>query len=206
MYYLLSFVIGMMTAFSPCVIPLTPILVKSSTSKNKYTSIILSLGLIFSFTVFGLFVSFLKDYFNEDLIKNIAGVVLILSGILMLFPKIKELFHHHKKHSCVCHKVDSESSAHQFLLGSLLGFAWIPCSTHTFGVVMAFILMNTKSVFTFLIFTLFALGVCLPLILMSWIAKEFITKHNGKIKKISQIGNKILAYLIIIVGVMALLD
>lgn len=205
MHYLLSLIVGLLTVFSPCIIPLTPIIVKSSISKKRYTSLILSLGLIVAFSIFGIFFGFVESHFSEHVIKNIAGVILILLGLLILFPKFKDFFHKHKKHNCMCKHIKTEKPSEQFLFGFVLGMAWIPCSMHTLGITMSLALTNRHSKLTFLMFTLFAIGISIPLVGMSWLAKEYFVRNSGKIKKISQIGNKILAYLIIIIGISVLI-
>lgn len=205
MLYILSFFIGMLTAFSPCVLPLTPIIVKSSISKNRYTSLISSLGLIIAFTIFGLIFGVVESHFSEHLVKNIAGFILILLGISMLIPNFKNHMHKHKKHNCVCEHIDSEKPTNNLLFGFLLGMAWIPCSMHTLGIVIGLASTNIHSKLSFLVFMLFAIGISIPIIGASWLAKEFFIMHSKKIKKIGQIGNKILAFLIIVIGISAIL-
>jgi len=205
MYYLLSLVVGILTAFSPCVIPLTPIILKSSISEKKYTAFILSFGLIVSFTIFGLIFGIIESCFDGHWIKDIAGIILIALGLSILFPKIKDFFHKHKENHCIYCRINTEKSLGQFLLGFILGMAWLPCSMHTFGVVIGLSLSNQQPKLTFLMFMLFAIGISIPLIGASWLAKEFLIKNSGKIKKINQIGNKILAYLIIVIGIKSIL-
>src|SRR5207247_3674823 len=77
---------GIVTAISPCVLPVLPILLAGGASGRKPFRVIT--GLIASFVVFTLFASWLLDKLGlpQDLLRNIAIALLFLVAATLLVP------------------------------------------------------------------------------------------------------------------------
>src|SRR5436309_10744806 len=82
---------GLVTAVSPCVLPVLPILLAGGASGRKPFRIIA--GLIASFVVFTLFASWLLDKLGlpQDLLRNIAIALLFLVAATLLVPALGSL-------------------------------------------------------------------------------------------------------------------
>src|SRR6476660_6202746 len=79
---------GLITAFSPCVLPVLPILLAGGVSGRKPLRIIT--GLVASFVVFTLFATWLLDKLGlpQDLLRNIAIALLFVMAATLLVPHI----------------------------------------------------------------------------------------------------------------------
>ncbi|MEO6729063.1 MAG: cytochrome c biogenesis protein DipZ [Candidatus Dojkabacteria bacterium] len=88
-----SFLAGILTVLSPCVLPLLPVVIGSSlTSKSKSKPIIITLSLAVSIIVFTLLlkVSTLLINIPPELLQYISGGIVIFLGLINIFPKVWE--------------------------------------------------------------------------------------------------------------------
>ena len=82
---LIGLVAGIVTAISPCVLPVLPILVAGGASGRSPARVIA--GLVASFSVFTLFATWILDKLGlpQDLLRNLAIVLLfVMAGVLLL--------------------------------------------------------------------------------------------------------------------------
>ena len=90
MYVLLgiAFLAGIITAISPCVLPVLPILLAGGASGRKPFRIVA--GLVASFVVFTLFSVWLLDKLGlpQDLLRNIAIALLFVVAATLLVPRL----------------------------------------------------------------------------------------------------------------------
>src|SRR3954454_3740126 len=79
---------GIVTAISPCVLPVLPILLAGGASGRKPLQVIA--GLVASFTVFTLFATWLLDKLGlpDDLLRNLAIALLFLLAAILLVPRL----------------------------------------------------------------------------------------------------------------------
>src|SRR5437763_4022177 len=84
----IGFVAGLVTAISPCVLPVLPILLAGGASGRRPLRIIA--GLIASFTVFTLFATWILDRLGlpQDFLRNLAIGLLFLVAATLLVPQI----------------------------------------------------------------------------------------------------------------------
>src|SRR5919199_6196739 len=84
----IGFLAGLVTAISPCVLPVLPILLAGGASGRKPLRIIT--GLVASFVVFTLFSAWLLEKLGlpQDLLRNIAIALLFLVAATLIFPQL----------------------------------------------------------------------------------------------------------------------
>ena len=84
----IGFLAGVVTAISPCVLPVLPILLAGGASGRKPFRIIA--GLVASFVVFTLFATWLLDRLGlpDDLLRNIAIALLFVVAATLLVPRL----------------------------------------------------------------------------------------------------------------------
>ena len=84
-----GFLAGLVTAISPCVLPVLPILLAGGASGRRPLRIIV--GLIASFVVFTLFATWLlgKLGLPDDLLRNIAIALLFVVAATLLVPQAR---------------------------------------------------------------------------------------------------------------------
>src|ERR671923_1192038 len=83
-----AFVAGVVTAISPCVLPVLPIVLAGGATGGGRRPYAIVAGLVASFTVFTLAATALLSALGlpDDLLRNIAIGVLLLVGLSLLVP------------------------------------------------------------------------------------------------------------------------
>src|SRR5690349_24703438 len=89
----IAFAAGIVTAISPCVFPVLPIVFAGGATGGRRKPFAIIAGLVLSFTAFTLFGVWLlrKLGLPEDLLRNIAIALLFLVAATLLFPKVEEI-------------------------------------------------------------------------------------------------------------------
>ena len=80
----IGFVAGLVTAVSPCVLPVLPILLAGGASGGRRKPFAIVAGLVVSFSVFTLFAAWVLDQLGlpKDLLRNIAIAMLFVIAII----------------------------------------------------------------------------------------------------------------------------
>src|SRR5260221_136136 len=89
-----SFLAGLITILAPCIWPLLPIVFSASSIGGKRKSLGITLGVMASFTLFTLFISYLVKIFpiNPNSLRLVATVIIGLLGLSMLIPSLGAQF------------------------------------------------------------------------------------------------------------------
>src|ERR687898_369446 len=82
----IAFAAGLVTALSPCVLPVLPVLLAGGAAGGPRRPYAIVAGLVVSFTVFTITAAALLDALGlpQDLLRNAAIALLILAGIRVL--------------------------------------------------------------------------------------------------------------------------
>lgn len=190
--FLLAFWGGIISFFSPCILPLVPAYLSyisgvslQELSSSRRTLVIKVLIFIFGFSLFfsllGASASFLGNWLfvYRDLLNRIGGVILIIFGVSFLgFVKLPFLY----RETRINLKVTGGYIG-AFLLGLVFALGWTPCVT---PILSSIFLYATKeesvSKGTLLLFS-YALGMGIPFFLVAWFIDVFL-KNTSKIKKV----------------------
>src|SRR6185503_15783093 len=89
-----SFLAGIVTVLSPCVLPVLPALLSAGAGKGKLRPIGIILGLISSFTLFTLSLTAIvrATGISPDVLRYAAIVLIAGFGLLLIFPRLGERF------------------------------------------------------------------------------------------------------------------
>ncbi|WP_035003044.1 cytochrome c biogenesis CcdA family protein [Lebetimonas sp. JH292] len=208
MPFVVSFIAGVLSFFSPCVLPLVPIyffyitgisakeieqrnLNKKERLKILINSFLFILGFALVFVLIGAAAAnLIGNIFANKWLNVIAGIVIIIFGLnIGGFIKFK-IFQYEKRLNL--------QNAGSFLLGVSFAFGWTPCIGPIFGTIVGMAATDpAKSVSMMIVYSL---GLALPFLLMAiftvW-SIRFIQKaknYMGLIEKASGI-------LLILVGI-----
>ena len=210
------FLEGIISFFSPCVIPLIPLYMgylatnakeideKGNVTYKKKVVLIYTLffilGISMSFFILGLSFTGLGLFFkdNRKIFLEIGGILIVILGLFQL-GIIKVDFLNKEKKLKINFNPNKMSKKTAFLMGFLFSFAWTPCV----GPALSSTLIMASTASTALIGNLFvlvyAIGFLLPFIILGL----FTTKVLNIIKRKQNILNyivKIGAIIIIVMG------
>src|SRR3989338_9171887 len=83
-----AFLAGLVTILAPCIWPLLPIVLSASSGAGKQRPLGLTLGVMISFTVFTLTISYLEKILpiGPNLFRLVSVVIIALLGLFMVIP------------------------------------------------------------------------------------------------------------------------
>lgn len=213
------FMQGILSFFSPCVLPLIPLYIgylsggtQSVSEEGKFSfnrkkvlvnTIFFVLGISFTFFLLGLGVSVLGSFLkgNQVLFARIGGAFVIVFGLYQLgvFGKSKMLGSEHRLQLKMDRLVMSPWMA--LLMGFTFSFAWTPCV----GPALSSVLLMAASAGTkttgFVMIAVYTLGFVLPFLAVGIFGAtllELFKKHNKIVRYTVKIGG----ILMILMGVM----
>jgi cytochrome c biogenesis protein CcdA/thiol-disulfide isomerase/thioredoxin len=122
---LIGFLGGIVTAISPCVLPVLPVLLAGGASGRKPLRIVA--GLVASFGVFTLFASWLLRQLGlpQDLLRNLAIALLFVMAGVLLLPRAALLL---EQGLSFFSRLRPAKAGGGFFLGATLGLVFVPCA------------------------------------------------------------------------------
>ncbi len=202
--YLLSFVEGIMTFISPCILPMLPIyfLYLAGTSDEdkpdeklkKSTLILNSIGFVIGFTlIFVLFGAtatslgaFLKDH--RGTLKVVSGIVVFIFGLNFMGVLKIGFLNQEKRLNYQFKKLNFVKS---IVFGLVFAFGWTPCVSAFLAPLFALASTSETLLKGMLILFIYSLGLGLPFIISAVVFDNIkgvfkvIQKHNRIISIIS---------------------
>src|SRR5580765_1641069 len=136
----IAFLAGVITAVSPCVLPVLPIVLAGGASGGRRRPYAIVAGLITMFVFSILFATYLLEQLGlpEDLLRNISIALLFAIAATLLFPRLSTLL---ERALAPFSRRGSKHMDSGFLLGCALGFAFVPCG----GPILAYVSAQSAS-------------------------------------------------------------
>jgi cytochrome c biogenesis protein CcdA/thiol-disulfide isomerase/thioredoxin len=161
-----AFVAGIVTAISPCVLPVLPIVFAGGASGGRRRPYAVVAGLVASFTVFTLVATALLSALDlpDDLLRNIAIAVVLVVGLSLLAPQLGALVERPFQ-ALGRHRPGDVGGG--FLLGASLGLLFTPCAGPVIAAVAALAATNRFSAESVLVTLAYALGAGIVLLLFA---------------------------------------
>ncbi|AIS31582.1 cytochrome C-type biogenesis protein DsbD [Methanobacterium formicicum] len=187
--YLLSFLAGIASIISPCVLPLIPVVVGFSLLKRKNTEIVaFGLGFFLLFAIITILTAIFTAAINYYLLYFRIAAALILVIIGVLFIVNKKLFN--ISAPSISNTPDSEKGiVGSFLMGFLTCLAWSPCFGPYVVAVATYSASTGNIGYSIINMAIFAGGFSLTILiiafLMSKIDFKAILKYSDWIRIIS---------------------
>jgi cytochrome c biogenesis protein CcdA len=208
--YGLSFLAGVLSTLSPCVLPLVPILLGSAASSHRYGIFALVGGLMLSFTLIGVGLGSLGSCIGleQDTLRVVGGVLLIVFGAVIISPRLQDKFSAAVSSLGMGQRMLARfnlGGLHgQFLLGLLLGVVWSPCVGPTLGVAITLASQGQALAQVAAVMLMFSLGAGLPLLAIGMLSRQAIGKWRGRMMEAGQKTKKLFGAALLLIGVLVL--
>ena len=201
----IAFVFGVLSFFSPCVLPLVPgyLAIFSDIEKNIRIRLIGSIQFTFGFTL--VFISLaaiatnIGSFFsrNSQSLSIVSGLVIIVFGLILFFPKLNQRYFYSANYV----DLNKFKNYKNFILGLTFAFGFTPCIGPVLGALLT--LSSSSQTVNEGIFLLsaYSLGLAIPFISMPILSTKINLK--GKLFTIfQQYSNKISGSILIIIGLL----
>jgi len=202
---LIAFGAGLVSIFSPCVLPLLPAIVASSTDRGRYRPLAIVLGLSISFVSMGLVASAFGAVFTaySNYIFTAAIVLIIAMGFWMLFdlhlpystPRLGLI----DRVSMKTYDIPTEGIASGLLLGLALGIVWLPCTGPVLGTILTWVAAKGDVITGGLLLSIYSLGFAVPMLGIAYSTK-MSSSLAGKSSKTIWI-KRVAGFVLIVVGI-----
>jgi cytochrome c-type biogenesis protein len=207
--YGLGLLAGALSTLSPCVLPLVPVLVGAAVNAHRRGPLALGIGLALSFAIVGILLATLGASLglDPDTFRTAGGVVLAVFGLVMLVPKLQDLFARavaalSNSGNQLLARVTFEGLAGQFMVGVLLGVVWSPCVGPTLGAATTLASQGRDLGQISVLMLLFGIGAAAPLILLGSLSRATLGKLRGSLLRAGQDGKQIFGAVMLGLGVL----
>lgn len=177
---LFSFLAGLVTILSPCILPILPIVLTGSLGGGKSRPYGVVTGFVASFTFFTLFLSTLVRILgiSADILRSISIIVILVFGLSLVLPGFQGIVE--KLFSGLASRTPT-SSGNGFggglVLGLSLGLLWTPCVGPILASVISLSLTGSITLSTFAIILAYSLGTALPMLLIIHSGRSLLQRH-----------------------------
>src|SRR5829696_4688249 len=161
-----GFVAGLVTALSPCVLPVLPIVLAGGATGRRPLAIIA--GIVASFTVFTLFAAWLLDLVGlpDDFLRSLAIALLLLMAVSLLVPQVAELLA--RPLQFLTRRRSGELGG-GFFLGASLGLVFVPCAGPVLAAVTVIAAKREVGLDSFLLTLSYAAGAAVPMLAIAFL-------------------------------------
>ena len=162
---------GIVTAVSPCVFPVLPILFAGGSGSRRRPYAIIG-GLVASFATFTLFATWILDRLNlpQDFLRNLSIGLLFLLAAMLIFPQVGVFVERRLAFASRWRPAGDLGGG--FLLGASLGLVFVPCA----GPVLAAITANAARIDfgwkTIAVTVAYALGAAVPMLAVALLGQS----------------------------------
>lgn len=209
MTYLLSLGAGSLTALSPCILPILPIMAGGSMTKRKSGPIFIAAGLISSLVIMGLLFSSVTSLLglSEERVRLSSAWMLLFFGIFLVVPILKDRLNSKLEgfgNSVLksTGRFSMEYRTGQFGIGFFLGAAWSPCVGPALGAALGLATSNASIVQAGLMMILFGLGLSLPLLGIAYGFRKFFQSKRNQLVRWNKFGNQLLGGSLAVAGLL----
>jgi cytochrome c biogenesis protein CcdA/thiol-disulfide isomerase/thioredoxin len=181
----IGFLAGIVTAISPCVLPVLPILLAGGAAGRKPLRIIG--GLVLSFSVFTLFASWLLDALGlpQDLLRNLAISLLFVMAAVLLIPRLALWV---ERSLSLFSRLRPANAGGGFFLGVTLGLVFVPCAGPFLAAVTTAAAREDFGVRTIAATVAYSIGAAIPMLLIVRGGREAaarIKEHAATLRTVS---------------------
>ena len=219
-FFLSVFLAGILSFFSPCILPLLPVYTGvllddkdgAQASSGKFSISVTSLlrtlafiaGISFIFILLGYGAGFLGDLLYASWFQYVTGAVIILLGLHQMEILHFKGLYKEKRLQLQGQGQNGKGYSQAFLLGLTFSFAWTPCVGPVLGSVLALAASGGSGAWQGAgLMLVYTLGLALPFLLLA-LTSSYVLKHFRKLHPYLGILKKVGGFLIIVMGLLVL--
>lgn len=219
-FFLSVFLAGILSFFSPCILPLLPVYTVvllddkngAQASSGKFSISVTSLlrtlafiaGISFIFILLGYGAGFLGDLLYASWFQYLTGAIIILLGLHQMEILHFKGLYKEKRLQLQGQGQNGKGYSQAFLLGLTFSFAWTPCVGPVLGSVLALAASGGSGAWQGAgLMLVYTLGLALPFLLLA-LTSSYVLKHFRKLHPYLGILKKVGGFLIIVMGFLVL--
>ena len=202
---------GLLSTLSPCVLPIIPILLGSTTNAHPRAPLALAGGLALSYAVIGTALAWAGSALGLDtsIFRDIGAAVLGLLGLVLISGGLQQRFAAATSSigdagNHLISRMRLDGLWGQFTIGLVLGVVWSPCVGPTLGAAIVLASQGAQLPQVALLMGIFGLGAALPVVALAYVSRSAMLKMRGKLMQAGKTGKMILGAIMIALSVLIL--
>jgi cytochrome c biogenesis protein CcdA/thiol-disulfide isomerase/thioredoxin len=186
----IGFVAGVVTALSPCVLPVLPIVLAGGATGRRPLAIVA--GIVLSFTVFTLFAAWLLDLLGlpDDLLRNLAIALLFLVALSLLVPQVAEWL---ARPLQFLTRRSGGDKGGGFLLGASLGLVFVPCAGPVLAAVTVIAARRDVGLDSLLLTLAYAVGAAVPMLAIAFAGQRAARAFRANATTVRRVSGVLVA-------------
>jgi cytochrome c biogenesis protein CcdA/thiol-disulfide isomerase/thioredoxin len=188
----IAFAAGVITAFTPCILPVLPIVLAGGGSGTKRRPYAIVAGVVTTFTVFLLAGAWLWSLIgiDEKYQLKIGAALLLVLALTLIVPKVGELV---ERPFLFLTRRRAGDLGGGFLLGASLGLVFVPCGGPVLATVTANVGTDHVGGWVVVIALAYALGAALPMLLIARGSRRLTTSFREHAQTVRIAGGVLMA-------------
>jgi cytochrome c-type biogenesis protein len=169
----------MLTALSPCVLPLLPLVVGGAMQRHRAAPLLMGIGMTTAFAVAGWILGALGPAMGLDAewAHHAAAISLVVFGLALWIDPLANLVSRFAQPLALsadrlAGSVGHQSPAAALFFGGLLGLAWSPCAGPMLVSSVALVATGRDAGLGALLLGLFGMGAATPLVLAAYASRS----------------------------------
>lgn len=206
---LFAFLSGLVTIAAPCIWPLLPIILSSSAQGGHRKPLGITVGIILSFAVFTLTLSYIVSIvpLDLDVLRLFAVGIIAFFGFTLVVPQLNQAVE--GMVSRLSGKLGGITSRQGtgftsgFITGLALGVVWTPCAGPILATIAALAATQAVTPQIIIVTIVYVIGVGIPLFLFALLGNKLFTKtrmisrYSGRIQQAFGVLMIVMAFLIL---------
>src|SRR3984957_12637527 len=188
--YGIALLAGILTALSPCVLPLVPVLMGSAVTAHRFGPWALAAGVALSYTIAGVFLASVGASLGLDgeTFRQTAAVLLVLFGLILLSARLQALFVRATagltgSGQGLLSRLTLDGVGGQFALGLLRGVVWSPCVGPMLGAATTLASQGRDLAQISLLMAVFGIGASVPMLLIGSLSRATMLPARGLVAR-----------------------
>ncbi len=180
---LIAFLSGLFTIFAPCIWPILPIVLSSSSGGGHRKPLGVTLGILISFSFLTLSLSYLVRIFNfdPDSLRLVAVLIIAFLGMVLIVPKLSAIVEGatSRLNNIFGGRINSGNGFWGGLFtGVSLGVVWAPCAGPILATIAALSATRAVNSQVILITIVYMIGTGIPLFLFATFGNNLLAKSR----------------------------
>lgn len=191
-----AFMSGLVTIAAPCIWPLLPIILSSSAQGGHRKPLGITVGIISSFAIFTLTISYIVSIIplDLDLLRMFAVGIIAFFGFTLLIPKLNQAVEGivsriSGRLGGLTHR-EGTGFTSGLITGLALGLVWTPCAGPILATIATLAATQAVNFQIVLVTIVYVIGVGIPLFLFALLGNRLFTKskalskYTGRIQQV----------------------